>query len=86
MGRKLPRQVDNPKVEFSSASRFRKTTGGTRPRESCGRGLVVDWKPPIGDLVDLAQALKQVCVEHLLTVRAVESLDECVLMGFAGRI
>ena len=36
--RKLPRQVDNSKVEFSgSSSRLRKTAGGIRPRASWGR-------------------------------------------------
>ena len=49
-----------------------------------GSDLVVGVEPLLRDFSDLIQTVKQVSVQHLLSVRAIESLDELILVGLAG--
>ena len=46
--------------------------------------LVVFDEPALGDLLHLLDRFEDVGVEHLGAVRAVEALDEGVLVGLAG--
>lgn len=44
---------------------------------------VVDWQPPVRDLLHLAECVKGVRVQHLRSKRPIESLDVRVLIGSA---
>ena len=51
-----------------------------------GSFLVVLEHPPVGGLANVVQDGKQVEVEHLFPVRAIEPLDVGVLIGFPGNL
>lgn len=46
--------------------------------------MVVTGYPLIGELLDLIKVVKDIKVEHLVAIAAIESLNERVLIGLAG--
>ena len=46
--------------------------------------FVVAFDPVVGDLSHLGEGVEQVSTKHLLAIRAIESLDEGVLVRLAG--
>src|SRR5215813_10482507 len=44
----------------------------------------VDRQPSLGDRADLIEGLEEMRVEDLLTIGAIEALDEGILIGLAG--
>ncbi len=45
--------------------------------------LVIFWDPQFGDFAYLLEGIEQVCIQHLLAIGAIESLDKGVLVRLA---